>query len=149
MIGVLILTHGELAKGFYNAASLIIEDLPEVDYYQINHGDDFSIFRDKVTEKIKKLDNGKGVLILTDLFGASPYNAAALAKKECPEIDYRIVTGINLPMLLEALLLRKNDTINELTNKIMNIGREGIKEFFTELKKEEENYNVKNSTSKS
>lgn len=135
MIGILVLTHGDLAYGFYDAAKLIVGDMHNTDYFQIKGGDDFNIFKENVLKKIIELDQGNGVVVLTDLFGASPYNAAAMVKRTQPDLNYRVVTGVNIPILLETISMREVLEMDELVSHILQIGKDNIKELFMELSK--------------
>jgi len=136
MTGILVLTHGKFAEGICDAAELIMGKIENLDYHQISHGDDFNDFQAIVVKKIQALDQGEGVLVFVDLFGASPYNAGAVSKADCPDVEYRLITGLNLPMLLEACTLRKNMDVHQLAQQLLQVGNEGIREFFTEFEKE-------------
>lgn len=86
------------------------------------------------------MDNGDGVLVFVDLFGASPYNAAALSLKKVGNTKFRCITGVNLPMILETVMARVSCTnLEELTNQALNAGASGIKELFNEMCKYNEN----------
>lgn len=82
------------------------------------------------------MDKGKGVLVFTDLFAASPYNQTAAIYKDLKNHDYRSISGVNLPMLLESFGRRlSNESLEEITSAVIETGKGGIKELFTELKK--------------
>ncbi|GAA5421191.1 PTS sugar transporter subunit IIA [Tetragenococcus halophilus] len=84
-----------------------------------------------MTHKIKELDEGDGVLIFCDIFGASPYSATAQSYKELKDyVDYRSITGVNLAMVIEAVYCRKNMSLDDLSQHVQKIGKEGIKELF-------------------
>ena len=69
------------------------------------------------------MDQGNGVLVLADLFGGSPFNATASNMKN---LKFKCLTGMNLPMLLEALISKEDGDLKELTVKCDEAGKEGI-----------------------
>ena len=135
MIGVLVLTHGDLAQGLLSSVELIIGKPEKCKCYGLYHGDDIEAFKEEVLGLIKGLDDGDGVVVFSDLYCASPYNAAAISSKYLNESNYRSISGVNLPMLIEAISMRESMSLEELTNHVMKTGIDGIKEFFLEIKK--------------
>lgn len=106
MIGILVATHGKMSDGLVEAADLIIGSTENVKTFNLFHGDDIQVLGEQMAEAIQEVDQGEGVLIFTDIFGASPYNQALLAVNSlAPELQERtfVLTGVNLPMLLVAL----------------------------------------------
>lgn len=135
MIGVLVITHGDFANGLKSAADLIMGEQPNFATKGLYHGDDFDDFKTGVYESIVSLDQGEGVLILVDFFGASPYNAVAMNVSKLREGNHNIrcVTGVSLPMVIEALDARSRSTLDELYPAVMDIAKDSIRELFTEL----------------
>ena len=74
MIGVVVVTHGQLATELLNAAEMIVGDLPRFVAVSIGWHDDVDIARDLIAQAIAKVDGGHGVLLLTDMFGGTPAN---------------------------------------------------------------------------
>jgi len=132
MIGILIATHGELSKGLVDAVELIMGEQEKIDTVSLKHGDDITGFGEKIKEKIEQLDNGKGVLVFTDIFGASPFNQSAQQKRTLESIEFRIISGVNLPMLLEVISLRDN-SIADVYAQLIQTGKESIKDFDEEM----------------
>ncbi|GBD60299.1 PTS sugar transporter subunit IIA [Tetragenococcus halophilus] len=131
MIGILILTHGELANGYLSALNLISGEEKQMDSIGLYHESSIEEYKKNVTHKIKELDEGDGVLIFCDIFGASPYSATAQSYKELKDyVDYRSITGVNLAMVIEAVYCRKNMSLDDLSQHVQKIGKEGIKELF-------------------
>ena len=130
MIGVLVVTHGEMAKGILDTLDMIMGDVGNVDYASLLRGEDYEDFEKDIENKIKKLDNGKGVLVLVDLFGASPFNVSQKVSKKLEELNIstKILSGVNLMMLLEACSNREFCTLDELVETVKNSGKEGILE---------------------
>jgi mannose/fructose-specific phosphotransferase system component IIA len=82
---------------------------------------------EKIERAVQEVDQGDGVLILVDLFGASPFNASArlvLSKPGCP---MEVVTGVNLPMLVELVVQREGMTLEEAVRLVLEVGQEQIR----------------------
>ena len=138
MIGILILTHGELAKGYLSALQLISGEAENLDTLGLYHETSIETFKQAAAEKMRQLDKGQGGLVFCDIFGASPYNVTAQNYKEFKDkLEYRSITGVNLPMVIEAVCSRENMDLNELAKHIQTVGKEGIKELFENYGKDE------------
>lgn len=130
MIGVLIVTHGNFGAELLNSAELIIGKQENVETLSLNHGDNIEKLYCSVNECIERLDRGGGVLVLTDLFGGSPSNVTAANMEER---YFESLSGVNLPMLIEALDSRNCSDLQELTDKVLRAGVRGIKDIRFEL----------------
>ncbi len=130
MIGVLIVTHGNFGKELLKSAELIIGEQKNVKTLSLNHGDNVEELYSCVNKQIEQLDDGEGVLVLTDLFGGSPSNVTAANMKET---YFESLTGVNLPMLIEALDSRVNYSLKDLASKVYKAGIDGIKDIRYEL----------------
>ncbi len=124
MIGILIVGHRNLPETFFN----ILKDmspnkLENVDFINVFPEDNIDKIRDTIAKKIKKINNGEGVLILTDMFGGTPSNLSLTFLKEG---EVEVVTGINLPMLLKLLFIREEYNLLELSKFIANYGTRNI-----------------------
>jgi PTS system mannose-specific IIA component len=97
MIGKLILTHGGLARELLQAASVISGRLAGFEALSLDWSDGFDEARSKVSKALERLDEGQGVLILTDMYGGTPCNIAMTFFKEG---KVEVLTGVNLPMVL-------------------------------------------------
>ncbi|MCF1684245.1 PTS sugar transporter subunit IIA [Tetragenococcus halophilus] len=140
MIGILILTHGELAKGFLSALKLISGSERQIEGIGLFHETDIGEYKETVEEKIKDMDQGEGVLVFCDIFGASPYNVTAQNFKSLKDIvRYRAVTGVSLPMIIEAVYCRENMSLDALAQHVQQMGKEGIKELFDTVRGSETN----------
>jgi len=124
MIGVLIITHGNLGRELLNAAELIKGELKSVIPISIDATRSVGDMKKEITTAMKKADSGKGVLVLTDLFGGTPSNISlSFLKKGKVEV----VTGVNLPMLLKLSETReKEKDLAEFANYIKDYGRNNI-----------------------
>jgi PTS system mannose-specific IIA component len=128
MVGIVIATHGRLGEGLLDAMQMIAGEQERVETVALKEGDSIDELKEKLLNAVKQIDDGSGVLVFVDMFGASPSNAAAYLLNEHVEI----VTGVNLPMLLEIANFRENSSLEELTTSAMNAGVESIKNL-TEL----------------
>jgi len=137
MIGVLIATHGKMAEGIMDSAELIIGKQDNCKVLSLCHGDSIELFGESIRKAIIELSLGDGVLVFTDLFSASPYNQVAISYPQLKGYRYRSITGVNLPMLIEALSERMGcEDLDTVTESVISVGKEGIKEFFNELNKQ-------------
>ncbi|MFR5526637.1 MAG: PTS sugar transporter subunit IIA, partial [[Clostridium] innocuum] len=106
MVAVLLVTHGDLAQALLSSAALIMGEAPLIESHGLYHGDSVDNLKDTIKEAVVRLSEcsqGDGVLILTDLFGGSPSNAAARAMHELQDsVRCECITGVNLPILLEV-----------------------------------------------
>lgn len=136
MIGFLIATHGKLAEGLLDSATLIVGKQDGVETISITHDTNIESFGEEMIQKIRELDTGEGVIVFTDLLLASPYNQASIGyKKLGDECQYRVISGTNLPILLEAFSKRENNNLDEMVDHILACGKNSIKEFFREFQK--------------
>ena len=103
MIGVVVVTHGQLAAELVNAAEAIVGDLPRFAAVSIGWHDDTDDARDEIRQAIARLQSDSGVLVLTDMFGGTPTNLG-LSFVEPDRVE--VVTGVNLPMLIKLSSLR-------------------------------------------
>ena len=112
MIKLLIVCHGGLADGLVNAMELIAGPQPEVTAISLGEEDPIDGLETRVEEAVMAGEEGKGVLVLVDLFGASPFNVSARVAVRHPNVE--VVTGVNLAMLLETALGRDGCSLPEL-----------------------------------
>lgn len=134
--GILVVTHGEMATGLMDSLSLIMGEQEDYQTLGLKHGDDIVEFSEKIQTGICELDQGEGVLVLVDLFSASPYNQAAMSFNKLKDHKYRLVSGVNLPMLIEAFNQRMiGADLETMYQAAMNAGKDGIKEFLEEMAK--------------
>jgi len=123
MIGVLITTHGNLGNELIKAAELIKGPLNDILPVSIDQTKDVEEIKKEIGNAIKKLDKGKGVLILTDLFGGTPSNISLSFMKEG---KVEVLTGVNLPMLLKLSELKDDMSLKEFACFIKEYGQKNI-----------------------
>jgi PTS system mannose-specific IIA component len=120
VIGIIVVSHGQLAVELVQAARAIVGEIPNIAAVSIGWSDDVTAARAAIEKAVGEL-GGEGVLILTDMFGGTPTNVSLpflSAKVE-------IVTGVNLPMLIKLNSLREGDLV-EVARTICEQGREAI-----------------------
>jgi len=98
MIGVVVVTHGQLATELVNAAETIVGDMPAFAAVSIGWHEDTEDARHEIEQAVVRVDKGSGVLILTDMFGGTPSN---LAMTFLVHGKLEVITGVNLPMLIK------------------------------------------------
>lgn len=127
MVGIIIISHGKLAEGLKDAIEMIMGPQTQFKTLGLFPEDNPDDFRDAIKTLIKEIDDGKGVLIFADLFGGSPANAAAyLISLRFQGIE--MVTGVNLPMLLEIMNLRQDGDLQYLANMCKPAALQGIQQ---------------------
>jgi PTS system mannose-specific IIA component len=123
MIGVLVVTHGQLATELLNAAEAIVGDLPHFSAVSIGWHDDVDQARAEIAERIERFGPVDGVIVLTDMFGGTPSN---LAITLLDEGRVEVVTGVNLPMLIKLAGLREQSDIRAAAQRVREDGRNAI-----------------------
>lgn len=123
MVGIVVVAHGELARGFEEAARMIVGPADALKACSFAQGTDVDELRKMLKAAIKEVNQGEGVIILTDMFGGTPSNIS-LTFLESGSIE--VVTGVNLPMLITALTKRQGRTIGELAGMLKESGSRNI-----------------------
>jgi PTS system mannose-specific IIA component len=123
MVGVVVVTHGQLATELVNAAETIVGDLPRFAAVSIGWHDDVEQARSEIADAIARLDAGSGVVVLTDMFGGTPSN---LAMSLLEDGRVEVITGVNLPMLIKLANLRETEGLQEIARRIREDGRNAI-----------------------
>ena len=106
MLGIVIATHGTLSNGIKDAAEVIMGNTENIITVSLNAGDNVEKLGKKINNAILEVNQGDGVVVLVDLVSASPYNQSVLATNQLdPELKDKvyIISGVNLPMLLEII----------------------------------------------
>ena len=124
MIQMLIATHGGFAEGLCSAAEVIMGPVEKLSFMGLTLEDSIDDYTNNLINYCR--DSDDDVLILTDLQGASPYNASARAISEIRDKNIVCLTGVNLPILLDALMKRESMDVEELADELMNTGKTAI-----------------------
>ena len=126
MIGILIVSHGKLSEGLMDAMQMIVGEQESVDFLSLNPNDSIEGLTARIKSVAEQLNQGKGVLILTDLFGASPFNASGMALENC-KFPIDVITGFNLGMLIEIVMDREGKSLSEVSTLAYESGIGSIK----------------------
>jgi PTS system mannose-specific IIA component len=110
MIGIVLVTHGNLADEFLSAMQHVVGRQQQIATACIGPNDDMNERRDDILNKVQEVDSGEGVIVLTDMFGGTPSN---LAISIMDRAKVEVIAGINLPMLVKLDTLRKEKSLKE------------------------------------
>lgn len=123
MIGALVVTHGHLGRELVAAAEMIVGEISHIRAVSIGWHDDVNDTRKDIEKRIAEVENGEGVLLLTDMFGGTPSNIA-FSLHDPGNID--VVTGVNLPMIIKIAGQKEGDTLHSLAQIVRDQGRSSI-----------------------
>lgn len=122
-IGGVIVSHGRLANELLAAAEQVVGDLAHIVAVSIGWHDNVEAAQNEIERAIKSVSAGKGVLILTDMFGGTPTNIAAMFIKEG---EVEVVTGVNLPMVIKLASQNSEMLLEVLATKVEEQGKSSI-----------------------
>ena len=123
MTGILIITHARLGQELIGAAEFILGSLEKVEHLAVEANLNPESLSQKIKKSLARLSTGRGVLILTDMFGGTPNN---IALSFLSEGEVEVVTGVNLPMLIKAVTERDKHDLVALASEACRAGREAI-----------------------
>ena len=123
MIGVVIVTHGNLAREFRAALEHIVGPQQQIETICIQPDDDMEERRSAILEAVSKVNSGDGCVVLTDMFGGTPSN---LAISVMDESNVEVIAGINLPMLVKLARVREEVPLPEAIKQAQEAGRKYI-----------------------
>jgi len=130
MIGLVIVTHGQLAAEFRSALEHVVGAQPQLETISIGPEDDMAARRTEILEAVRRTETGDGVVLLTDMFGGTPSN---LAISVMDEAKVEVIAGINLPILVKLASLRGEVGLAEAVSRARDAGRKYIKVASQEL----------------
>lgn len=122
-IGAVIISHGQVANELVAAAEAVVGDMNHLTAVSIGWHDDVEMAQNEIRRAIEAVSSGSGVLLLTDMFGGTPTNIAAMFLKEN---EVEIVTGVNLPMVIKVASNNREMTLHELAKEVEDQGKEAI-----------------------
>jgi len=124
MIGIVIVTHSQLAEALIDAAAFILGGRPEAtEAVSVDLKENAEVLREKIEKAIKKVRQDQGVLILTDMFGGTPSN---LSYSFLEEGKVEVLSGVNLPMLIKANSARQEKRLSDLALTLEVFGKRSI-----------------------
>jgi PTS system mannose-specific IIA component len=123
MVEILLVSHGRLAEALISSVQFLVGNLQKTKGVSIGPRDKEKEVQDKIKEKMAELDDGRGVVILTDILGGTSTNMSlSFLKDEKVEV----VTGVNMPMLLTLSSCRKGRALREIAKLVKKKGRRSI-----------------------
>ncbi len=123
MIGMVLVTHGRLAAEFIDALEHILGPQENVAAICIGPDDDMEQRREDILRSVADVDDGDGVVLLTDMFGGTPSNLAISIMKEA---KVEVIAGVNLPMLIKLSDMRDGHSMAEAVEQAQESGRKYI-----------------------
>lgn len=123
MIGLVLVTHGNLALEFISAMQHVVGKQENIQPVCIGPEDDMEQRRSEILKKVSDVDTGEGVVVLTDMFGGTPSN---LAISIMDRAKVEIIAGVNLPMLIKIASLRKEKSLKETVEGAQEAGKKYI-----------------------
>ncbi len=122
-IGGVIVSHGQVANELLSAAETVVGEVGHVAAVSIGWHDDVEAAKGEIERAIKQVSHGKGVLLMTDMFGGTPTNIAAMFLKEN---EVELVTGVNLPMVLKLATTNGDATLSDVAKSVEEQGKQSI-----------------------
>ena len=123
MIGLVLVTHGQLAAEFRHAVEHVVGPQDNFETVAIGADDDMEQRRRDIVDAVGRVDTGTGVIVLTDMFGGTPSN---LAISVMGETGAEVLAGINLPMLIKLASVRGEATLADAVKAAKEAGRKYI-----------------------
>jgi mannose PTS system EIIA component len=123
MIGIVIVTHGQLASEFIHAVEHVVGQQKQMEAICIGPDDKMDLRRQDIADAVARVEDGQGVVILTDMFGGTPSN---LAISLLEEGRIEVVAGLNLPMLVKLARIRTDCTLHKAVAAAQDAGRKYI-----------------------
>jgi PTS system mannose-specific IIA component len=123
MIGLVLVTHGQLATEFRHAVEHVVGPQDNFETVAIGADDDMEKRRADIVDAVARVDSGAGVIVLTDMFGGTPSNLA-ISVMESGRTE--VIAGMNLPMLIKLSSVRKGDNMASALDEAQAAGRKYI-----------------------
>jgi PTS system mannose-specific IIA component len=123
MIGLVLVTHGALAREFVAATEHVVGPQRNMVAICIGPDDDMDSRREEILETVRRVDEGDGVIVLTDMFGGTPSNLAISILDRAP---VEVIAGVNLPMLIKLASVRNTEPLSIAIEKAQDAGRKYI-----------------------
>ncbi|RWD59419.1 MAG: PTS sugar transporter subunit IIA [Mesorhizobium sp.] len=123
MIGLVLVTHGQLATEFRHAVEHVVGPQDNFETVAIGADDDMEKRRADIVDAVARVDSGTGVIVLTDMFGGTPSNLA-ISVMESGRTE--VIAGMNLPMLIKLSSVRKGDNMAAALDEAQAAGRKYI-----------------------
>lgn len=116
---IIVVTHGHLAHGIQDTVSMFIPETNNVFYLSFD-GENLELFNEKLMELI---DNKQKTIVLCDIYGGTPFITAC---KQITSNNIRVISGVNLAMIIETIINQNNNDIDEIVESVCNTSKESI-----------------------
>ncbi len=123
MVGIVVVSHGKLAGALISSVQSLVGNLEKIRGVQIWSKDAEDEVKHRIRKQMAEVDDGDGVVILTDILGGTP-TTASLSFLEDDRVE--VVTGVNVPMLVTLASYRKGRSLKEIGSLVRKSGRRGI-----------------------
>ena len=123
MVGGVIVSHGQLGEEMISTAEMIVGKINNITSVSIDVTTDVESSRDQIRRAIQTVNNGAGVIILTDMFGGTPSN---ISLSFLEESHVEVITGVNLAMLIQLSMSDKEESFQDLVRSLKQRGQENI-----------------------
>ena len=123
MIGTVVVSHGNIGTEMVRVALSIVIDAAPMAGVTLEHDEGVELMREKILRAVREVDRGKGVLLLSDMFGGTPSNLCLSFLKEG---KIEVITGVNLPMLIKLASFREDKPLSEVAAFIRDYGQKNI-----------------------
>ncbi len=125
MIGIVLITHGNLAEELLSAVKFVLSGEPVIKMtgVSLDPNKEFDTFKKVIEKAIKSVDQGDGILLVTDMFGGTPSNVGLTF---LDENNIEVISGVNLPMLLKLSTIKENVSLQEAIKIAEKAGRDNI-----------------------
>jgi len=125
MIGIVVTTHGPLAEGLVESLRFFSGDMGYISSVVLNDEDNPESFKKRLEEAVQSVDQDLGIVILADILGGTPFNQSMMLALN--RSDVKVITGVNLMMLIEAVLSRDIvSNLDEFASRIIRTAKESI-----------------------
>src|SRR5438874_2471678 len=118
-----IVSHGQVANELLSAAETIIGHVKHITAVSIGWHDDVEAAKNEIGRAIERVNEGRGVLMMTDMFGGTPTNIASMFL-QAGEVE--VVTGVNLPMVIKLATQQGSESLEEIARLVREQGQQGI-----------------------
>ena len=123
MIGLVLVTHGRLAQELHSVVEHIVGPQSDFETVGISSGDDIDQKRDEIHQKLDKVNKGRGVILLTDMFGGTPSNIA-ISLLDMNHVE--VLAGVNVPLLVKLVSIRHTASLQDAVQAAQEAGRKYI-----------------------
>lgn len=123
LVGGVVVTHGNLATELVSAAETIVGDIRHITAVTIGWHDNIDAAREQISKAIERVDEGAGVLVLTDMFGGTPTNISCTFLGQAP---IEVVTGVNLPMIIKLADQQPDENLLVIARRVRDQGQKNI-----------------------